>query len=72
MRLFILKILKKDYFNKNDKELNGYIKRIDGTKLPVKLIHHTFQDYFDIFNKVNFSKIIEVKELYVKAYDLKK
>ena len=63
---------KKDYFNKNDKELNGYIKRIDGTKLPVKLIHHTFQDYFDIFNKVNFSKIIEVKELYVKAYDLKK
>ena len=70
---FYFKNLKrKDYLKKNDKELNGYIKKIDGIKLPVKLIHHTFQDYFDIFNEVNFSKIIDVKELSVKVEDLKK
>tara|TARA_B100001540_G_C15816097_1_gene647529 strand:+ start:1555 stop:2295 length:741 start_codon:yes stop_codon:yes gene_type:complete len=63
---------KYDYISKTDKVLDGYITKLDKSKLPVKLIHHTFQDYFDVFQKVNFTKIIMFKELRVEDEELKK
>lgn len=71
--IFFFKTLKSsDYINKVDKELKGYISRIDKTKLPVKMYHHTLEDYFNAFRLSKLKKILDFKELKVTKKHLKK
>jgi ubiquinone/menaquinone biosynthesis C-methylase UbiE len=63
---FFFKALKSiDYLKKKDEEFSGYISRIDNIKLPVKINHHTFEDYFDAFKASGFKTMIDFKELNV-------
>ena len=61
-----------DYINKIDYELDGYISRLDKIKLPVKIIHHMLEDYFNAFRLAGFKTILEFKELKVSKKNLKK
>ena len=61
-----------DYFTKTDKEFKGYISRTDKIKLPVRMVHHTFEDYFEAFRKANLNLIENFIELKVTKKLLKK
>ena len=54
-----------NYFSAKDIELEGKIWRRSGEALNVRSYHKTFEDYVSAINDAGFSKIIEMKELYV-------
>lgn len=54
-----------NYFSARDVELNGKIWRRSGEELNVRSFHKTFEDYISSINFAGFSKILEMKELYV-------
>ena len=54
-----------NYFNAKDVELEGRIWRRSGEALNVRSFHKTFEDYVSAVNDAGFSKIVQMKELYV-------
>ena len=61
-----------DYIKKRDEEFSGNISRIDKIKLPVKITHHTLEDYFDAFRLSGFNTVVDFKELTITKNLLKK
>jgi hypothetical protein len=55
----------RDYFAGVDETNEGYIWRRDGKAVPVRYMHKTFADYFNVLAAAGFQtlpKIIELKE----------
>ena len=54
-----------NYFSANNHKFLGKISKIDGSKLNIQMIHHTFEDYFKLIKNAKINSIEEVTELTV-------
>ena len=63
---FYFKMGKKfNYFSAKNHKFLGKISKIDGIKLNIQMIHHTFEDYFQLIKNAKINSIEEITELTV-------
>ena len=53
------------YFSGRDQVFDGEISRRDGEGVPVRCVHKTFSDYFDLLRDAGFTRLPDVAELRV-------
>jgi len=53
------------YFTGRDVRHGGEIACVDGTRLPVQMVHKTLEDYFDALARAGFERMPIVRELCV-------
>ena len=58
------------YFSGRNKLFEGRLWRRDGTDVPVRCIHKTFDDYFKALAEAGFGSLPDVRELYVQPQHL--
>ena len=54
-----------NYFSAKNHKFLGKISKIDGIKLNIQMIHHTFEDYFQLIKNAKINSIEEITELTV-------
>ncbi len=56
----------RSYFDGTDATFEGRIWRRDGTPVPVRCVHKTFADYFDLLAQAGWSSLPKLVELGVQ------
>ena len=60
-----------DYFSGRNQLFEGRIWRRDGTNIPVRCVHKTFDDYFNSLAAAGFTSLPVIRELYAQPQHLK-